>query len=689
MTLSLLASFGLIGLLACEGKDSSGEDTADTELVDTQPPPVDNDQDDDGILDAHEGYSEDGSVDTDGDGTPDYLDTDSDNDGLLDEAESGDDDLYTMPFDTDLDGTPDYLDLDSDDNQVLDEDESGSKPKWGVDTDADGVPDFRDFDNDGDGITDLWEITTLGSPVDTDLDGTPDYMDEDSDNDFLCDMYEGGTTAYREEPTDSDGDGIYDYRDTDSDDDGLLDSAEGKVSGVCGVPSDADGDGTYDSADLDSDGDGLSDADEINIYGTDAYDSDSDGDGQTDGAELAAGTNPLDAESTITGVYVEVQERSNVEEIFEFEPRIQYGDIAFLIDTTGSMSSTMQATADRFGEIVTELAGTFENMAFGLAQFDDYNYGSMGSSQDKPFKLLQQITNSESDMQNELNNIQLHSGADGQESDMEALYQGATGMGYDQNCDGAYDGTDDVPPFISNSGDAFGGSATGSYSSTVSGSGTKGGFGFRDYSLPVMVYATDIYMRDPDYSLGTYSSVGLTATPGGCPMDAGSDDVVAALADLGGYIIGVNVGSYAGYSPSEQMTDLAERTNSLADLDGDGEVDDVLVFEVPQGGASFAEEFKNNVVTAVEQLVASVQFEKISLEVEGDTYGMVESISPEYYEDIEWEGIESLDFTLNFAGTVPATPEDQLFTMTLNVFGDDTLLLDSLDIVVVVPGTEN
>ena len=55
----------------------------------------------------------------------------------------------------------------------------------------------------------------------------------------------------------------------------------------------------------------------------------------------------------------------------------------------------------------------------------------------------------------------------------------------------------------------------------------------------------------------------------------------------------------------------------------------------------------------------------------------------------QWEGLDKLDFTLNFAGTVPATPEDQLFTMTLLILGDDTLLLDSLDIVVVVPGTEN
>ena len=90
------------------------------------------------------------------------------------------------------------------------------------------------------------------------------------------------------------------------------------------------------------------------------------------------------------------------------------------------MSSTIQTTADRFEEIVKELEGTFENMAFALATFDDYNHGSMGSGQDKPFILLQQVTDSTSDMQASLNSIPGHSGGDGQESDHEALYQAIT-----------------------------------------------------------------------------------------------------------------------------------------------------------------------------------------------------------------------------------------------------------------------
>lgn len=679
-TLSAIVGLSLLTVACTKTGDSTTDDTEDTAVEVEE---VVQDADGDGILDAHEGEE-----DADGDGEPNYLDLDSDGDGLLDSAESGDGNLQTYPFDSDIDGVPDFLDLDSDDNGVLDQVESGSKPKVGVDTDDDGVPDYRDFDNDGDAITDVWEITNVGSPVDTDLDGQPDYMDIDSDADTLCDMWEGGTTEFREEPIDSDGDGDYDFRDLDSDDDGFTDREEGKASGTCGMPSDIDGDGSWDSADTDADGDGITDRNEVDIYGTDPYDADSDGDGQTDGAELAAGTDPLDAESIIEGVYVVVQERTSTEEIFTFEPRIQYGDVAFLVDTTCSMSSTALATASRFAEIVAELDSTFENVAFGLAQFDDYNYGSMGSGADKPFKLLQQITTSESDMQSELNNIQIHNGSDGQESTVEALYQGITGAGYDQNCNGSYDATPDVLPFIADSADPFGGSAGDVYDSSVTGTGSYGGFGFREYSLPILVYATDIYIRDPDY---TGSTPGLTAVPGGCPQDVGHNQMYTALADLGGYIIGLDVGSYGStsqYSPYSQMIDFANDTGSLADMDGDGEIDDPLVFEIPQAGGSFSTELKEGIVNAVDQLVSSVAFEKISLEVVGDTYGMIDSIDPEYYEGIDWSGVEGLDYTLNFTATVPATDEDQLFTMTLRIVGDDTILLDELDIVVVIPGTD-
>ena len=186
----------------CDGIPNTTEGTVDTD-GDGTPDWQDTDSDNDGIPDSTEG-----TVDTDNDGTPDYRDTDSDNDGISDAIEG--------TVDTDNDGTPDWRDLDSDNDGITDATEGN------VDSDNDGTPDFRDLDSDNDGISDSLEGTT-----DTDNDGTPDYLDLDSDNDGISDATEGNV--------DTDGDGTPDFRDTDADNDSILDRDE---------PSDdCDGDG--------------------------------------------------------------------------------------------------------------------------------------------------------------------------------------------------------------------------------------------------------------------------------------------------------------------------------------------------------------------------------------------------------------------------------------------------------------
>ena len=674
----LLSSLLLALATGCEDKGAGAEDSGDDGSTpgDTG---YDNDADDDTILDIHEG-----SGDFDGDGTPDYLDEDSDDDGIPDSIEAGDDDPETFPVDTDEDGVPDVHDDDSDNNGISDTDEAGLDPTNPVDTDNDGDPDFRDDDNDGDAITDSWEMDFDPlNPADTDRDGVLDYMDVDSDNDTLCDKWEGGTTTYRAEPIDTDEDGTYDYRDTDSDDDGFSDTAEAGTTD-CQEPSDVDGDGSYNSQALDSDGDGLSDVDEVELYNTDPYVRDTDGDGQSDGAEIYAETDPRDPSDSIEGIYVEIDERTSVEHTFPFELSVQYGDIVFLLDTTCSMASTLQGAASRFANVVRELEGTFENLSFGVGTFDDYNYGGYGSGSDKPFILRQQITEDSGEVQSVLNTLGIHNGADTPESDMEALWQAITGIGYDQACDGIYTSSTDVPPFVQDSSDAFHGTHSGTYNDAVPGTGENGGMGFHDFGLPIIFYATDYYMRDPASSNSL-----LQATPGGCPQDADSDLVAVALQEIGGYVVGVDVGPNGPeneISPYQAMEELAYATNSVADLNGDG-TPEPLVFSVDQGGSDFEQLFEDSVITAVEQLVDQLQYEEVRLEVVGDDWGLVESIEPEFYEDVDPDEVKVLEFTLNFVATVAATEDDQLFRMTLNVIGNGTLLLDSYDIIVLIPGT--
>ena len=346
------------------------------------------------------------------------------------------------------------------------------------------------------------------------------------------------------------------------------------------------------------------------------------------------------------------------------------------------MGGTISAVQGSYTTVLSDLTATFEDVAGGAAHFDDYNHLSMGSGSDKPFDLTKGITTDSAAVSSAVSSWFASGGADGPESSTEAVYQGASGRGYDQGCDGRYDAADDVLPFLADSSDPFGGTAGEGYDATLPGAGTRGGFGFRDYSLPIIIYATDNLMRHPSAD-GTHS-----ATPGGCPIDADFSDVATALDDLGGYIIGVDVtGGTWSWGPRPEMEELAELTNSKADLDGDGDADDLLVFSLNQGSPTFKKDFSDFVLTAVDQLVSSIKFTEVSLEIEGDEYGFVTNIDPEVYSDLDpGDGDLELPFSLTFRGVVAGVNEDQTFLLTLTVVGDGTTLLDTKDILVVVPG---
>jgi len=256
---------------------------------------------------------------------------------------------------------------------------------------------------------------------------------------------------------------------------------------------------------------------------------------------------------------------------------------------------------------------------------------------------------------------------------MEGLYQSLTGAGYDHDCSGSYDAEYDVLPFLASTGDLFGGVGGEGFDSSYTGGGDRGGFGFRTDSLPVVIYATDNYMRDAD-DTATYS------TPGGCPMDAGASDVTAASEELGARLIGIAV---SGTTASPQIEALADATGSLYDADGSGVVDDPLAFTWSGSSSTF----RTTIVGAIEGMLDSVTFSEVTMVVDGDTYGFVTAIDPASYTDVTVgsAGV-TLDFTLTIVGVVEAMADDQIFTMDLNIMGDGTTLLGTQPLIIVVPG---
>lgn len=343
----------LVAAIAVGGCESSGEDetggsggTGAGNEGGAPPSPI-ADADGDGISDADEGTG-----DADSDGIPNSEDDDSDGDGLSDVDEAGDDDPETPPVDSDNDDIPDFLDDDSDNNGIVDQDEGTA------DFDNDGTLDAHDWDDDGDLIADDIEMAGAGADCDNDgeadAEGTPeapfdcegdgpDYQDIDSDGDTIADE--------EESTNDADADGVPDRFDADTDGDGFSDAIEAGDEDVATEAIDTDEDGIPNFRDDDSDSDGIKDEEESEI-GTDPTDVDSDDDGVSDLVEQAAGTDPTDETDNpqANGDFVFIvpyQDPTTPEEdTVRFRTNIQFADVYFAFDWTGSMDIELESMRD-------------------------------------------------------------------------------------------------------------------------------------------------------------------------------------------------------------------------------------------------------------------------------------------------------------------------------------------------------
>jgi len=134
------------------------------------------DDDNDGILDIHEGN---GEIDSDENGIPDSFDIDSDHDGITDNEEWQREGFYIHPLELDnnMNGWDDAYD-----NSNLIE----GKYYEAVDSDDDGKPDFIDNDSDDDGISDYIE----GNDINNDSLPEISFLNWDTDDDGLDDAFD-------------------------------------------------------------------------------------------------------------------------------------------------------------------------------------------------------------------------------------------------------------------------------------------------------------------------------------------------------------------------------------------------------------------------------------------------------------------------------------------------------------------
>lgn len=353
----------------------------------------------------------------------------------------------------------------------------------------------------------------------------------DSDHDGVADEFEGAPGV------DTDGDGMPDIGDTDDDGDGISTGAETGAN-PC-APFDNDGDGVFDFADTDSDNDGVSDADEL-AAGTDPVVRDTDGDGVTDLGERAAGTDPRDATSTIPpGDFFVVLPFMGVHEArtLRFGTTLQKADIYFLVDTTGSMQPAIDNVRSSLARIASEVATRIPDVQMGVGRLEDFPFSDsspfgatfFGAATDVPYENRQDITPDVSVVGAALGALDIGDEHDGPESQVEALYQTATGEGGDW--------TTTIP-----GGGLLGGLSRytlppKSCPSIPDEIGIRRGYPcFRPESLPIVVLVTDIEWHNgyADGAHWPYSMI--TPAPHTLPQAA------EALNGIGGRYIGIAVG---------------------------------------------------------------------------------------------------------------------------------------------------
>ena len=305
-----------------------------------------------------------------------------------------------------------------------------------------------------------------------------------------------------------------------------------------------------------------------------------------------------------------------------FDVQYERADVAFIVDNTMSMEPVIVAFESNISGIFSSLRSSIPDLTIGYARHEDYKPDAFTDS--RPFRLFQQQTD---DIALAVSTVSvpfanISGGSDWEEASTEALYQAATGMGYDQQCDGSYSADYDVPPFRSTPLDAFHGLAAGTFDPTVPGTGAEGGMGFREGVLPIFVSATDAMMKDPER--GHWS-------PGGCPTDASLYDAITAVNELGGKFVGIEVLSGGLTSPFDQMEAVAISTGSYGDLDGDLIEEPTVTYWDP---ADEPVSFGRTIVNAIEALAAAARFDIVELEIVDDPDSVVLNIEPDAYMDV-------------------------------------------------------
>ena len=313
-------------------------------------------------------------------------------------------------------------------------------------------------------------------------------------------------------------------------------------------------------------------------------------------------------------------------------------DVFLLFDDTGSFTNNSPIVRAAFPQIIsalqTDLSGI--DLGFGVGRFEEYANFAWEYSTGRPFVLNQPIVAASTGgyltaIQAALNRTAPGYGGDQPETDIEALYQVVTGLGFDGNNNGSVldsgaagltstqltpGGSGDVPSFASFSAAASG----------LPSDGTIGGAGFRPGALPIILTATDTGFAYQPKGGSTVTGVGGVSVPIGqltetsrptTPFDSGAgfQETVTALNALGALVIGLGTNPQANIDPRQGLEALSKLTgavNRSAATIANGTADpiapgDPFYFQIASGfAASVAAGISNAIQNAVTNVAVDI-----------------------------------------------------------------------------------
>ena len=292
-------------------------------------------------------------------------------------------------------------------------------------------------------------------------------------------------------------------------------------------------------------------------------------------------------------------------------------DVFLLFDDTGSFVNNSPIIRGAFPTIISDLQSSLPgiDLGFGVGRFEEYANFAYEYSTGRPFVLNQPIVAASTAgymtaIDAALNRTTPGYGGDGPETDIEALYQLVTGLGFDGNNNGSVmdsgaAGLASTQLSPGNSGDV----------PSFAAPGTVGGAGFRAGALPVILLATDIgfaYQPKGEMSITGVNGLSLpvsaltgTSRPS-TPFNAGAglQETITGLNALGALVIGLGTNTQTNIDPRqglEAISKLTGATNqSMVDIPNGTpnpiKPNEPLYFQISSG-------FANSVATGIQNAI--------------------------------------------------------------------------------------